>query len=515
MKRHFDVLIIGAGSAGSVVASRLSEDRSCQVGLIEAGTMPADPDIADPLKWTMLQGRAYDWAYRTVPQSFTANRIHEWPRGKIVGGSSCLHAMAYVRGHPDDFGPWAEAGGERWSYRGLLPGFIRSEAFTAFDAPTRGRNGPLDIYLPDAEVSPVVRAYIAAGRAMGIPVLTDHNSGELVGTGPNSLNIRDGKRLSVADAYLSPPVMARPNLCLLTGHEVEHLALDGHRVTGVTVVCDGETRIITADRIVLCTGAVSTPLILMRSGIGCPETLKQAGIRCLADRAEVGRNLQDHLLALGNVYSARKPVPPSRLQHSESLMYLHGDDPTRSTGSPDIVLACVVAPSAAEGLSTPPYGSAFTILCGVTHPTSRGRIAPCGPGRNDAPIIDPHYLETGHDRAVFRTALKTARAVGHHAALDEWRENEVLPGSSVQSDDDLDAFIAKAASTHHHPTGTCRMGRDADAVVDPDLRLNGFDNIFVVDASVMPAIPSGPINAAIVAIAETWAASSPVAASAS
>ena len=506
MKRHFDVLVIGAGSAGSVVASRLSEDPSCQVGLIEAGTMPADPDIADPLKWTMLQGRAYDWAYRTVPQPFTANRVHEWPRGKIVGGSSCLHAMAYVRGHPDDFEPWAQAGGERWSYQGLLQGFVRSEAFRAFAGPTRGRSGPLDVYLPDAEVSPVVRAYIAAGHAMGAPILSDHNSGELVGTSPNSLNIRDGKRVSVADAYLPPRVMARPNLTLLTGHEVEHLVLDGHKVTGVIVVCEGETRTLSADRIVLCAGAVSTPLILMRSGIGCADTLKQAGIRCLADRRDVGRNLQDHLLALGNVYSTKKPVPPSRLQHSESLMYLHGDDPARSSGSPDVVLACVVAPSAAEGLNAPPYGSAFTILCGVTHPTSRGRIAPGGPGRNDAPVIDPHYLETEHDRRVFRTALKRARMVGHHAALDEWRDAEVLPGISAQSDDEIDAFIASAASTHHHPAGTCRMGGDADAVVDPDLRLNGFDNIFVVDASVMPAIPSGPINAAIVAVAETWAA---------
>ncbi|TIW31968.1 MAG: pyridoxine 4-oxidase, partial [Mesorhizobium sp.] len=164
---------------------------------------------------------------------FTADRVHEWPRGKIVGGSSCLHAMAYVRGHPDDFQPWAVAGGERWSFSGLLPGFVRSEAFTAFDAPSRGRSGPLDVYLPDAEVSPVVRAYMAAGQAMGVPVLTDHNSGELAGTSPNSLNIRAGKRLSVADAYLPPEVMARPNLALLTAHEVEHLVLEGQRARGV------------------------------------------------------------------------------------------------------------------------------------------------------------------------------------------------------------------------------------------------------------------------------------------
>ncbi|WP_367118785.1 GMC oxidoreductase [Mesorhizobium sp.] len=162
-----------------------------------------------------------------------------------------------------------------------------------------------------------------------------------------------------------------------------------------------------------------------------------------------------------------------------------------------------------RGSECPALWPAFTILSGVTHPTSRGRIAPSGPGRNDAPIIDPHYLETEHDRAVFRLALKTARTIGHHAALDEWRDVEVLPGSPVRSDADLDAFIASAASTHHHPAGTCRMGGDADAVVDPDLRLNGFDNVFIVDASVMPTIPSGPINAAIVAIAETWASAPP------
>jgi pyridoxine 4-oxidase len=507
MTRHFDVLVVGAGSAGSVIASRLSEDATCQVGLIEAGQMPIDPDIADPLKWTQIQGRSYDWAYRTVPQPFTANRVHEWPRGKVVGGSSCLHAMAYVRGHPDDFILWEKAGGARWSYEGLLPYFKRSEAFTAFTTPSRGNVGPLDVMLPDEAVSPIARAYMAAGNALGAPKISDHNTGQLAGTTPNSLNIRNGRRLSVADAYLTPEVLARPNLALLTGYEIEHIEFDGPRAAGVLAVVDGVSEHVSADRVVLCAGAISSPLILMRSGIGDPETMHSAGIGCRIESREVGANLQDHLLALGNVYRSKKPVPPSRLQHSESLMYLHSGDITLTDGSPDIVLGCVIAPSAAEGLETPAYGSAYTILCGVTHPTSRGRILPGGPGRNDTPIIDPRYLESEYDRLTFRKALKIAREVGHHPALAEWRDVEIQPGPATRTDAQLDDFIARAASTHHHPCGTCRMGSDDHAVVDPDLRVKGLDNVFVVDASIIPQIPSGPINAAVVAIAESWAAS--------
>ncbi len=504
MTDGFDVLIIGGGSAGCVVASRLSEDPACKVALVEAGGWPADPDIADPLKWPALQHRAYDWDFRTTPQPFTANRVHDWARGRLMGGSSCLNAMAHVRGHPDDFVPWAEAGGSQWSYDGLLDGFRRSEDFSGAESPERGRGGPMPVYLPDEDVSPVARAYMEAGRSLGVPTLGDHNGRELAGTAPNSLNIRNGRRVTVADAYLRPDVLARGNLSIFTGCEVERLLFENRRAHGALTVHNGETRALHADSIVLCAGAIATPLLLMRSGIGNPAVLKAAGIGCIHALPGVGENLQDHMLALGNVYAARKPVPPSRLQHSESLKYLHSEDITRATGAPDIVLACVMAPSVTSAFTAPPYGSAYTFLCGVTHPTSRGTIRPTGAGIKDLPRIDPNYLSTEHDRTVFRAALKTARLVGRQAALDEWRDAEVLPGVDVTSDDALDRFISLSASTHHHPAGTCRMGTDDLSVVNGSLAVHGLQALHVVDASIFPSLTSGPIHAAVLAAAESW-----------
>ena len=503
---RFDVLIVGAGSAGCVLAARLSENPEITVGVIEAGGPATDPDIAIPQQWPMLSGREYDWAYRTVPQPGTAGRVHDWPRGRVIGGSSCLHAMAHVRGAKDDFRTWEEVtGASRWSYAGLLPAFRRTESFSGGASEHHGAGGPLPVLLPDAELSPVVRAYMAAGLAAGIPWLGDHNAGRLIGVAPNSLTIRAGRRVTAADAYLEP-VLARGNLTVVSRAMVHRLTLSGTRVTGVTAEIDGQVTMLEAGITILCAGAIATPLLLMRSGIGPAQSLERAGVACIADHPGVGENLHDHLLTAGNVYRAKKPVPLSRLQHSESLTYVHCGDLTRTDGAPDVVLGCVAAPTVTECFERPAWGTAYTILSGVTHPTSRGRITLTGPEVTDLAKIDPAYLSTDHDRQLARQALDLARMVGHQPALAEWRDEEIYPGVDCRSDADLDAFLERAVMTHHHPVGTCRMGHAPGSVLDDDLKLHGFERLYVVDASVIPAITSGPIHAAVIAIAETFAA---------
>jgi pyridoxine 4-oxidase len=415
--------------------------------------------------------------------------------------------MAHVRGAREDFAAWAEGtGSSRWSYEGLLPVFRRMERFSGGASAQHGDAGPLTVMLPDSELSPVVRAYMTAGLEAGVPWLGDHNTGRLLGVAPNSLTIENGRRVTAATAYLDP-IRHRANLTVLTDAVVHRLEVSGCRVDGVMALVDGQPTTLHAGLTVLSLGAIASPLLLMRAGMGPARDLEKAGVRCIADLPAVGGNLHDHLLTAGNVYRTRKALPPSRLQHSESLTYLNADDPTRGDGPPDIVLGCVAAPTVTECFERPQAGSAFTILSGVTHPTSRGRIALTGPGVEHPPRIDPAYLSTEHDRRLARRALDLARMIGHGAALAEWRAEEIHPGIACRSAADLEAFLQRAVMTHHHPVGTCRMGSGDDSVVDADLRLRGFERVHVVDASVIPSITSGPVHAAVLAIAETFAAS--------
>lgn len=312
-----DVLVVGAGSAGCILAARLSEDPTRRVCLVEAGGPPADPRLADPLEWPFLEGGVWDWGYRTVPQAGTAGRVHTWPRGKVVGGSSQLHAMAHVRGHPSDFDAWEEAAGPGWSHADLLPYFIRCESFSGGASEHHGADGPMAVWLPD-RLHPIAEAYMRAAEEAGYAPSGDHNGARMEGPARNSPMIRDHRRVSVSDAYLDP-VRGRPNLEVATGALVERVVLSGGRATGIEMVVKDARRTIDAGTVVLAAGAVSSPAILMRSGIGDPDDLAPHGIACTLESPAVGRNLHDHLLAAGNVYRSRLPVAPSQLQHSESL----------------------------------------------------------------------------------------------------------------------------------------------------------------------------------------------------
>ncbi len=493
-------VVVGGGTAGSVLAARLSEDPGITVCLIEAGSADLPDDARDPLRWPALPGGSIDWTYRTIPQRHCGWRVHDWPRGKVLGGSSAINAMAYMRGHPADFDAWNVGGVSGWGFRELLPYFIRAETSPIDDGAPRGTTGPIQLLRPD-KPHPLVLSFIKAAEENGLAPTMDHNGHQMAGPTLNTLMIRDGVRQTTADAYLTEAVRARANLTIVTDAEVETLRFERGACRSVEMRRAGSLQSVAATKaVVLCAGAIGSPLLLQRSGIGPGDALKAAGVAPHLDLPGVGRNLHDHLLAGGNLYRAARPVPPSRYQHSESMLYVHLND---DRPTPDIAVACVVAPVVTEQFEAPPYGSAYTLMFGATHPRSRGKIAITSPDPDEMPRIDPAYLSDPHDRATALAAMDWARRLGHSAALSEWRGEELLPTTEdLRSEASREAFLERAAYTHHHPVGTCRMGRDADAVVGADLKVTGTDNLYVVDASVMPAITTGPVIAAVIAIAE-------------
>jgi choline dehydrogenase len=496
---QYDFIVVGAGTAGCVIGARLSEDASVRVLVLEAGSAELPAAVTVPSAWPTLQGTWADWGGQTVVQASTGAKV-PWARGRGLGGSSAINAMAFVRGHRDSYDAWKSIGAPRWGFDDLLPFFKRSENAIGHDPALRGHDGPL-LVAPAAAPSPVARDFLVAAAESGYAKATDINSGTEEGFGWVDLNIVRGERQSAYDAYLLPAA-ERPNLDIMTDTLVRRLLIDGRRCTGVEYSTQGELRVAQCSgEVVLTAGAVGSPQLLLLSGVGPASHLREIGIETVVDLQGVGENLFDHPMS-GVVYRSAQPVPAGA-----DMADSHGEaigltQVSSDSAGPDVQFVLVDVPLRAEGVPGPAFGEGYSIITSLMLPRSRGsiRLASADPGKD--PLIDPNYYGDPADLDILTTGLRVAREIGLAAGLDRWRAEEVQPGGGRQDNGSLQAYVKQNIRTYHHPAGTCRIGDDEDAVVDSELRVRGMTGLRVADASVMPAPVSANINATVCAIAE-------------
>ena len=516
-----DFVVIGAGSAGCVMAARLSEDPATKVVLLEAGGRDTNQWIHIPLGFgkTFADARV-NWCYETEADPGIGGRRIFWPRGKVLGGSSSINGMVYIRGQKEDFDHWRQLGNTGWSFDDCLPYFKRAEHQTRGRDDYHGTDGPLcvsDVVRND----PICEAFIDSAVACGVARNDDFNGAAQDGVGYHQTTTRNGRRCSTAVGYLRPAIK-RANLRVITHALTERIVFDGNRATGVAFRRDGAMTTVRAAReVILCGGAINSPQLLMLSGVGPADHLAALGIPVVRDLAGVGQSLQDHYSAAIKLRS-RFPVTVNDVVHSNvgkvkaGLQYLlfrtgaltSGVSPaamfvrTRpELASPDV--KCSVSPFSADrpqdGLHT---WSGFTLIAYQLRPESRGEIRLKSAAAGDAPAMLANYLSAELDQRTLVAGLRWCRRLLAHPRLAEFVEAEYLPGDAVRTDDELLDYARRMGGTVFHPTSTCRMGGDAMAVVDPALRVHGLSDLRVVDASVMPTVASGNTNAPTIMIAE-------------
>ena len=510
-----DYVIVGAGSAGCVLAARLSEDPKVHVALLEAGGPDDRREIRIPAAFSKLFKTPLDWNYTTEPQEHLRGRALYWPRGKVLGGSSSMNAMIYIRGNPADYNGWESEGNLGWAFDEVLPYFLKSEDQARGRSELHGVGGPLRV--EDLRtVNPLSRAFVEAAVAAGLPANADFNGPRQDGFGIYQVTQKRGQRQSAADAFLHP-ARGRSNLTVVPHAYATQIVLEGNRAAGIEYVNNGQEYTLRAEReVILCGGAVNSPQLLMLSGIGPAKQLEQHGIEVALDLPGVGENLEDHLL-LPVAYESKRAVSLANAESFGSvlnyMLFRRG-----------MLTSCVAEAGGflrtRPDLAAPnlqyhfgpvyylkhgferPEGHGFSIGPTLLRPASRGRIRLRSNFPMDPPLIEPNYLSQESEVDTMAFGIELARRIAACGPFDRYRGKEILPGASITARADIAAYIRNAVETVYHPVGTCKMGSDAMAVVDSSLCVRGIEGLRVADASVMPHVPSGNTNAPTIMIAE-------------
>ncbi len=521
MNETYDFIIIGAGSAGCVLANRLSEDPATKVLVLEYGGSDKSIFIQMPTALSIpMNGTKYNWKYMTLPEPGLDGRRVHCPRGKVIGGSSSINGLVYMRGHARDFDEWEELGARGWRYANCLPYFQRAESWQEGGDAYRGASGPLATNAGNRMKNPLYKAFVDAGHEAGYITTQDPNGHMQEGFGPMHMTVKDGVRWSTANAYLKP-AMSRPNLTVVTHALTRRVLLEGKRAIGVEYELGGQRVVAKASReVLISSGPIGSPHLLQRSGIGPAAVLQKAGVEVLHDLPGVGENLQDHSEVYIQ-YACKEPITLNgkmgllsrALIGAEWLLFKKGLSVSnhfesggfiRSDASlqwPDIQFHFLPAAMRYDG-KKPLDGHGFMVLTGPNKPKSRGHVRLRSPEAHEQPDILFNYLDREEDREGFRRCLRLTREIIAQPAFDRFRGEEIAPGTNVRTNDEIDAWVRETMESTYHPCGSCRMGEDEMAVVDSELRVRGIGGLRVIDSSVFPAEPNANLNAPTIMLAE-------------